>query len=271
MFLSEKTDVEAGKIVKRGDTWTTKASKDVDVVVLVSGRASGSKFRRTIASMLYNTNKNFVKMGFTTRYALVSYGTNTKSKYGSKHHTYDGQYFSTEAEITTAIKKMSFTGKQEDTNDYYSAILKATRLPFKPSASRVFFLFNFDDYKPSWFGPTLDETKFALRHEANASLFVFDDFSFDKNIIGKTNSQVYVNPFRAVPTATEFPDNKFTTLVRPTGGMFINKLKPSQKKTFTAALSNAAAMPLRDSLKSCKVCIKKRREVICKSDNTVAC
>eukprot|EP00794_Sanderia_malayensis_P007911 gene7911-8766_t len=270
-----KPAVKISKPVTRGNTWTQKPTKEIDVVVLVSARSSASKFRRSIASMLYSTNKKFVKMGYNTRYALVSYGTGSQSSYDSRSHTHDGEYFSDEKDIATAIKTMAYTGADTDRNDYYAAILRGAGMAFRPGATKLFFLFNFGEYKSSWFGPTFDETQFALKYKANASLFVFDDFQFksveDTQVLGETINHVYLKPFQPVDRTRELPVNAFTKLVRHDGGMFSNNLRPAETKGLTSALSHAAKIYAERNMKSCQTCAIKRHRVVCRSDITVKC
>jgi len=271
----EPKAVTSGKEVKHGDKWIQKSTKEVDVVVIVSGRSKAIKFRRSIAKMLYTTNKNLMKMGFSTRYALVSYGTDSKSYYGSDSHTFDGKYFSTMEDVSTSIKTMEYTGNEMHSNDYFSAIHRASKLAFRPGATKLFYLFNFDSYKSALFGPTLDHAKFTLKNDANATLFVFNDFNFkpveNNDILGMTAERVYLKPFRPISKVTDFPMNDFTRFVKRHGGMFLNNLKPAQAKALTAGLSDAATEPLAFNMKTCQVCTVVKHNVMCHTDVTVSC
>ena len=261
-----------------GKSWTLKQKKEVDIVVLMSARKEARDHKKIIASMLYNMNKKITSMGFETRYSLISYGSAIKGIYGARSHTFNGKYFSNENVIATEIKAMDYTGKKTDVNDYNQAIMSATKMPFKPEASRVIVLFNFDKYIPSWYGPTSDETKFALKYKANASLFVFDKFNFDDfqtgifKAIGLTKDKMYMTPsLKTFPMTKKLPKTPFTKYVYRNGGLFTNEMTKKTEKVYTGALSNAVMNFLEKEANLCKKCSWSKYGVICKTDNTAKC
>ena len=266
-----------GKIVKQGEKWTQPITKDVDVVVMVSERAKARSLRRTIALMIFNLNKRLVKRGFATRYSLVGFG-------GDKVHeephvqTINGRVFSTAGQLSSIIKEMPYTGEERNTNDAYAAISLASKLNFRPGARKVFVVFNFDEGKPWFFGPTLDETVADLKMRANATLIVFDNFKFrpygKSRVIGQTESRVYLSPdYQAVPMNDfEMPHSKFTKLVRVSdGGMFINKLKRSQSKIMVTAVIDALMQPLTAQSSDVQCCRLNHYYPVCKTSNRMNC
>ena len=261
-----------------GKTFTVQPKKAIDVVVLMSARKSAITNKKTIASMLYNTNKKLRRFGYDARYALISYGAAAKGAYGSRSHTFNGKFFSSDNDVATAIKNMAYIGEKTDINDYNEAILRATRQPFRPDAARMIIMFKFDTYSPSWFGPTTDETKFALKYEANASLFVFNDFDFkdfQKGIfsaIGITRKNVYMTPTLKIdPLSRPLPKTPFTRYIHRSGGLFANKLSKSSEKVFTAALADAMIKDARDVETTCRRCVGSWHGFKCLTDNTVKC
>ena len=261
-----------------GKSWTVKQKKDVDVVVVMSARKEARNYKKIIASMLYKMNKQIDNLGYDARYALVSYGSSTKGRYGARSHTFKGKYFSTGNDIATEIKNMEYTGEKNDVNDYNQAILSAAHNPFKPEAMRVIILFNVDKYIPSWYGPTADETKFALKYEANASLFVFDKFNFDEfqqgfsRAIGMTAKKLYMTPsLRVFPMTRPLPRTPFTKYIQQTGGLFSNQITIKTEKIFTGALSRAISNELRERVHLCKRCYWSRHRAICRADQTARC
>ena len=268
---------KSGKIVKQGDKWTQPITKDVDVVVMVSERAKARSLRRTLALMIFNLNKRLEKRGLATRYSLVGFG-------GDKVHeephvqTINGQVFSTVGQLSSIIKEMPYTGEERNTNDAYAAISLASKLNFRPGARKVFIVFNFDEGKPWFFGPTLDETVANLKMRANATLIVFDNFKFrpygKSRVIGQTESRVYLSPdYQAVPMNDfAMPDSKFTKLVRVSdGGMFINKLKMSQSKIMITAVTDALMQSLTAQTSAVQCCRLNHYYPVCKTSNRMTC
>ena len=257
--------------------WNVMQKKDVDVVVVMSTRKEARKSKKTIASLLYNMNKQITNMGYDTRYALVTYGSSTKGRYGARSHTFKGKYFSTENEIATEIKSMKYVGKESDVNDYNQAILSATYMPFKAEAMRIIILFNVDKYIPSWYGPSAEETKFSLKYEANASLFVFDKFNFDEfqlgymRAIGMTAKKLYMTPsLNVYPMTKPLPRTPFTKYVQRNGGLFSNQVTKKTEKIFTRALSAAVLDELKEGVHLCKRCFWARYRVICRTNQTAS-
>lgn len=244
----------------------------------MSARSEAREYKKIVASMLYNMNKKITSQGITTRYALISYGAAVKGTYGARSHTFDGKYFSTENEVATEIKQMDYTGKKTDTNDYYQAIMSAAKQPFKAEAMRIIILFNFDKYIPTWYGPTSDETEFTLKYEANASLFVFDNFNFEEfqngmfKAIGMTNKKLYMTPsLKVFPLKKSMPHTPFTKFVRKSGGLFMNKITKKTEKIFTGVLSDAVNNILKEGVHLCKTCKQSKYGVQCRTDRTAKC
>lgn len=261
-----------------GKSWTVKQKKDVDVVVVMSARKEARNYKKIIASMLYKMNKQIANMDYDARYALVSYGSSTKGRYGARSHTFKGKFFSTGNEIATEVKTMDYTGEKNDVNDYNQAILSAAHSPFKPEAIRVIILFNVDKYIPSWYGPTADETKFALKYQANASLFVFDNFDFEEfqqgylKAIGMTAKKLYMSPsLKVYPMTKPLPRTPFTKYIQQTGGLFSNKITTKTEKIFTGALSRAISNQLQERVHLCKRCYRSRYRIICRTDQAARC
>lgn len=244
----------------------------------MSARKQAQSAKKFIASMLYNANKKIAALGLNTRYALISFGAKSKMRYGSRSHTFNGQYFSTENTIATAIKTMEYTGDSKDTNDYNDAILRATKQQFRPGASKLILLFNFDKYASSWYGPSSDEVKFALKYEANATLFAFDKFDFSSyqdgiyTALGMTRSSVFMTPgFRVVSNTKNLPQTPFTRYVHCAGGLFGNNFSKSTIKAYTSALSFAAKQELTSHKGKCHRCVMGRYNLRCRSDVTATC
>ena len=263
---------------KYGDKWTQKGSNAVDIVVVMSARKQAQNAKKFVAAMLYNANKKIAALGLNTRYALISFGAKSEMRYGSRSHTFNGQYFSTENAIATAIKTMEYTGDSKDTNDYNDAILRATQQQFRPGASKFILLFNFDKYSSSWYGPTSDEVKFALKYEANATLFAFDKFNFSGyqngiyTALGMTRRNVFMTPgFRTVQNNKDLPQTPFTRYVHSAGGLFGNNFSKSTIKAYTSALSFAARQELKSRKGKCHSCVMGRYRLICRSDSTATC
>ncbi len=247
--------------MKFEDEWVQPMKKDVDVVVLVSERKSVRKIRRTIATMLYYVNKDLEYKGFNTKYAVIGFGgkgVNEKPHFLMRR----GQFFRNAAEMTSMVKEIPFTGDSSNTNDAYDAINMASKMQFRPGARKVFMLFNFDEQKSGFFGPSLDETVKVVERKADATLLVFDDFKFKtygkSGVIGQTSDRVYLSPdFQAVPMADyEMPRSAFTELARSSnGGLFLNKFRPAELKVMVTAVSDALVEPLTSSMQSqlCRV------------------
>ena len=234
-----------GEFAKLGDKWIEPVSKDVDVVVLMSKRAKSHKLRRTLAYSLFSINRRLAKRGFNTRYALVGFGGNGMME-EAHVHTIGGNVFSDAGLVSSVIKEMKYNGKSTDNNDAYEAISLASKLHFRPGARKIFVLFNFDEFKPSFFGPTLDETMNDLKGRANATFIVFDDFKFmpygKSRVIGQTETRVYLSPdYLAVPIEDyKMPRSEFTKLVRVSdGGMFRNEFRPTESKIMVTAVVDA--------------------------------
>lgn len=261
-----------------GKSFNVIQKKNADIVVVMSARKAAQEYKNLIASMLYKVNTRITSMGINTRFSLISYGSSTKGPYGARSHTFNGKYFSTEDEIATEIKQMEYAGKEGDSNDYYQAIMQASQRPFKAEAMRVVLLFNFDKYVPTWLGPTEDETKFALKYEANASLFVFDNFRFEElqtgmlRPIGMTRKAMFTMPsFKVLPMTKPLPRTPFTDFVRRSGGLFANDITKKTTKALTAALSQSVTNDLKNGIHACKRCSWARYNIICRTDNTARC
>ena len=238
------------------------SSKDLDVVVMISERKKIRSMRRTIASLIVNVNRNMQLSGHATRFALIGFGGH--GVHESAHlHTPSGRIFTNAAQIATTIKTMPYTGTTDNMNDAFDAMLLASKLKYRPSAARVFVLFNSDMHKPSWFGPTEDETIMSVKYESNATLFAFDNFNFksvDKSVVvGQTQKRVYLYPNEVLPLTTDFPESPFTKLVKLTrGGMFSSKLKPLQEKIMETAITDSLLEVLKINSQNCKSCVLTR-------------
>ncbi len=266
-----------GETVKQGEEWTQPLKNDVDLVVMISERKNVRKMRRTIATMLYYVNKGLEKKGFNTRYALIGFGGNGVHE-KPHYHVRRGKFFRSAADLTSLIKELPYTEESNNTNDVFAAIKLASKLQFRPGARKVFLMFNFDEPKSCFFGPSMEETIANLKHKANATLLAFDDFNFKSygksGVIGQTVNRVYLSPdFQAVPMADyEMPRSAFTELARVSnGGLFLNKFKPAQLKIMVTAVSDALIEPVTQNRLSCQQCKMAYKTVICKTNNRMTC
>ena len=266
-----------GAFAKPGARWAEPLTKDVDVVVIVSERAKARSLRRTMALSLFHINRRLAKRGFNTRYALVGFGGNNAQE--EPHlHTVGGNDFSDAGTVTGKVKDMPYTGEANNKNDAYAAITFASQLKFRPGARKVFILFNFDAHKPSFFGPTLDETVYNLRYKANATLIVFDNFDFmpygKSRVVGQTETRVYLSPdYQAIPLNDfKMPRSSFTKLVRVSdGAMFINKFKLSENKIVVTAAVDALTQPLNSNISGMQCCKLRHSHPKCRISNPMKC
>lgn len=247
---------------KVGSTWTQKPLKRaVDVVVLVSERTSVASARNNFIKVLANIYKRMIRAEYNVKFALVGFGGHDVHE---KAHTHplNGQIFGKMGALAKELSSMPYSGKDQDTNDAYHAILKASTMKFRPGASRVFVMYNTVPHISHEHGPTYDEAMHSLVNEANATLFVFDKLVFKKinkhTIIGQSNGKLYTdNNARArlaLPNV-ELPASEFKEMVKATnGGLFSNKIRNQKIVRFGKSMFEGMSYWLNRDSQMCKKC-----------------
>lgn len=263
-----------GSFAKPGDKWSEPITEDVDVVVIVSERTKAQNLRLAMATSLYYIERRLRRRGLSTRFALVGFG-GSKIQEEPHLHTMGGNEFSDIGTVSGKVKQMPYTGEAENKNDAYAAITFASNLRFRPGARKMFILFNFDSHKPCFFGPTFDETVYYMRHKANATLIVFDNFDFkpykNMHVIGQTKSRVYLKRYyQAVPSKNiKMPRSSFTKLVRiSNGAMFNNNFEYRASKVMATAVAETLTPSDASGMQCCKLRMKHPK---CKISDPLKC
>jgi hypothetical protein len=243
-----------------GTTWTQKPLKrSIDVVVLVSERTAVAPAKGIFVKTLANIYKRMIKTGFNARFALVGFGGHDVHE-KAHVHPLEGEIFGKMGALAEELRAMPYSGKGQDTNDAYHAILKASNMNFRPGASRVFIMYNTVPHVSHEHGPTYDEAMHALVNEANATLFVFDKLVFKKlnkhTIIGQSNGKMYTDDNRDLPLPNvELPASEFKSMVKAThGGLFSNKIRSKKIGRVAASMYNGISYWLNKDSQLCKKC-----------------
>jgi len=233
---------------------------------------------------MMNLHKLLKKGGFTVRYALVGFGGAGIYERAHSHPLRRGpSVFGYAMDLKREMKAMTFDGEGETTNDGYHAILRASRLKFRPAAEKVFIMFNSEPHSSHATGPSFDETKYILSREANAPLFVFDSVDFPRfgkkvgRVIGETARKLYTsnNEKGMASKDLELPASEFKQLVLLSrGGLFSNTIKKPQQTAIS--LHDAVLNWVRADMSLCKRCTLRsswtgQSKAICVSDRTAQC
>jgi hypothetical protein len=245
-----------------GSTWTQKPLKrTVDVVVMVSERTSVKSARNNFIKVLANIYKRLVRTGYNAKFALVGFGGHDVHE-KAHSHPLNGKIFGGIGALAKEVSTMPYSGRGQDTNDAYHAILKASSLSFRPGASRVFVMYNTVPHVSHEHGPTYDEAMHSLVNEANATLFVFDKLVFKKinrhTIIGQSNGKLYTDnngrQSLALPDV-ELPASEFKEMVKATnGGLFSNKIRNQKIVRFGKSMYEGMTYWLNKDSQMCKRC-----------------
>jgi len=270
-------DYTADKIVRKFNSeWTqTPLKRAVDIVVIMSERKSVNSVKNQFANLLREINRRMTrKQHYNVRYALIGFGG---SGINEKAHIrpINGEIFGNAKPLSKLISKTKYTGNADNSNDAYHAILEASRLRFRPGASRVIFLFNTEAHTSHKDGPSLEETMTALTDVSNASLFVFDKVAFKnikKNkIIGQTNRKIFTNSHTALPVnKLDMPASEFKELVvKSQGGLFANKLQKVPR--IAHAVYSGVREWLNTDNQQCKKCVFDDVWPVCTSRADLSC
>lgn len=270
---------EKGRSVNQ--EWTQKTTKAIDVVVMVSLNKRMQPLKKNIAQTMFQVHKLMKNDKFNVRYALVGFGGQGVHEAAHSHPLRRGpSVFGYITDLRKEImKEMPFKGESKNTNDGYHAILTASKLKFRPTAEKVFILFNSEPHNSHSSGPSFDETKYILAQEANAPLFVFDTLNFanvGKDVIGETTRKIYTSDnLEGTDKYTEMPSSEFKELVQISkGGLFSNSLK--QPKHVAVSLNDAIMTWVNTDIELCKKCILRaswtgQSKPICISDKRATC
>ncbi|XP_065673744.1 uncharacterized protein LOC100199505 isoform X2 [Hydra vulgaris] len=183
---------------KINEEWNLKPTGSVDVVMLVSDRVSGKDFKKQLMKIMIQVQQFLRVNKYDTRYALIGFGG--KGVHESSHirPIGTGDIFGSSDDLLKEMKKMEFNGEDSSFNDAFEAITMASKLSFRPGASRIFILYTEDDVKSSLSGVTQIEAQHFLEKEANASLVVFQNLQtkmlaqqLKGNFIAETAHRVY--------------------------------------------------------------------------------
>jgi len=266
------------------EEWTQKSTKSIDVVVMMSQHKNMLRLKKSVAATMMNLHKLLKKGGFNVRYALVGFGGAGVHERAHSHPLRRGpSVFGYAPDLKREIKAMPFGGEGATTNDGYHAILRASRLKFKPAAEKVFIMFNSEPHNSHATGPSFDETKYILSREANAPLFVFDSVNFPKfgkevgRVIGETARKLYTsnNEKGMANKDLELPASEFKQLVLLSkGGLFSNTIKRPQQTA--VSIHDAVLNWVRSDMSVCKRCTLRaswtgQSKAICVSDRTAQC
>jgi len=275
----EGLDCDSYKGRKANSEWTqTPLKRAVDIVVVMSERKSVNSVKGQFANLLKEIHRRMVKKGrYNVRFALVGFGGNGINE---KAHVrpIKGDIFVKSGQfkaLSKLITQTKYTGSSDNSNDAYHAILEASRLRFRPGASRVIFLYNTEAHTSHKDGPSLEETMTALTDSANASLFVFDKVAFKnirKNkIIGQTNRKIFTNSHTQLPVNNlEMPASEFKLLVQKSqGGLFANKLQKVPR--IAHAVYNGVREWLGTDNQQCKKCVFEGVWPVCTSRADLSC
>ena len=272
--MHKKSD---GTFVKRGEKWTQPITNDIDVVIIMSERAKARNLKIQIALAIRRIDRRLVKRELKTRYALVGFGGD-KVQEKPHTHTMRGKAFADVSEVSRKVKGISFTGLPTNRNDIYGAISHASNLKFRPGARKLFILYNFDENKPCFFGPTLDETVHNLKFKANATLIAFDNFQMEpyenNKVIGQSKSRVYLRqPFKAVRVNdVQMPRSSLTKLVRISdGAMFVNKFGAYENKIFGFSVADVLTQSFESQVSRFQCCKMSYKHPKCRIANPMKC
>nr|XP_012555900.2 uncharacterized protein LOC100199505 [Hydra vulgaris] len=183
---------------KMNEEWNLKPTGSVDVVMLVSDRVSGKDFKKQLMKIMIQVQQFLRVNKYDTRYALIGFGG--KGVHESSHirPIGTGDIFGSSDDLLKEMKKMEFNGEDNSFNDAFEAITMASKLSFRPGASRIFILYTEDDVKSSLSGVTQIEAQHFLEKEANATLVVFQNLQtkmlaqqLKGNFIAETAHRVY--------------------------------------------------------------------------------
>jgi len=243
------------------EEWIQKPSKNVDIVFMMSQRRSVFSSRKQVSKLIANLQKSFKLSNEKTRYALIGFGGKGIHERAHSHPLGKGvDVFGTAAELAREITNMPYEGVGTSSNDAYQAILAASKLRFRPGASKIFIMYNTEPHNSHEHGPVYDEALYMLKNEANAALFVFDKFNFKRvagagQIIGQTPHKLYTTRYlNGLPENTvDFPFSEFTTMAKSTnGGWFSSRVK--NPKQVSKSLYKAISANLRVQGNQCKSC-----------------
>ena len=199
------------------EEWNLKPTGAVDIVMLISERESGKTFKKQLMKMMIQVQQFMRINKYEARYALIGFGGKGVHESSQIHPIGTGDVFGSSEELIKEIKSMEFNGDNESLNDAFEAITMASKLSFRPGASRIFILYTEDEVKSSLSGITQTEARHFLENEANASLIVFQNLDtkflsqqLKGNFIGETVQRVYSDK---APTGTQKGSQSLTTSV----------------------------------------------------------
>lgn len=237
--------------------------KTMDVVVLVSQRDAQNKMKKSFTKFMQQLNamlKNSKKQNI--RYSVVGFGgqgINEKAHVQPLGKGHD--VFGSIKDLVAALNDMSLDGQEETTNDAYHAILRASTLQFRPGASKVFIMFNTQPHTSHSEGPALEEARYALEKEAEATLIVFDKFNFKKinqrqgEVFGQSTRKLYTAKHwkKGLGRVIDLPSSDYREFVEDTdGAMFQNKI--NNAKHTAGSVFDVLQQHITRHVKHCKVC-----------------
>ena len=246
-----------------GEKWIQKPVKgDVDVVVMVS-QQKNLKISKSKMGKLLMRLQDFLKLSnHKTRYSLIGFGGDGISERAHMQPLSTGDnIFGNSFELARHMENMEYKGHSKSSNDVYEAIMMASNLRFRPSASKVFIMFSSRSYRSHRFGAEYNEALYDIMHKANAALYVVDDFEFKHlsyptgEVIGQTNSKLYsrrhVNGFFYEPKNS--PESEIEIMAHQTnGGVFSKDLLVDN--TLDKSLKDAVINWLETDNALCKEC-----------------
>jgi len=238
-----------------GEEFKQKPSKkQMDVVVLVSQQESQrqymdksvNEFFKLLNRMLNKRNKLNVK------YAVVGFG-GAGIQEEAHVKSFNKHAFNKLPEALKIIKTMKFNGAEENSNDAFMAISEAAQLPFRAGASKMFILFNAQKHSAHQLGSTLDEARYALAKELDASLVTFESVDFkNRNAFGQSNRKLYTNK-KSINGKFTSPNSEYTKLVEESNGGHFKKDIRNIKQAANAVHDIAKNTVKRNNQK-CRLC-----------------
>jgi len=245
------------------EEWVQKAQKkQLDIVVMVSQRATMKKQRVRIAPLLTHLHRMFKNQSYSVRFSLIGFGGKGIHEPAHSQPLRRGQtVFGYIDDLRRELKSMLFNGEGESSNDAYHAILLSSKLRFRQGAEKAFIMFNSEKHVSHESGPSFDEASYILQRVANAPLFVFDSLNFPSfgnaagRVIGETTRKLYTTKklTGVSTTGLVLPASEFKSMALSSkGGLFSNKLKAP--KQVAISLFDAVSNWVIADAKLCKRC-----------------
>lgn len=222
-----------------GDKWTVKSKNNiVDVVVMISARNGQPK--RDITKVLQNLNQKMKKNDYDVNYALIGFGGAGIHEEAHVHALGEGvDVFGNMNQLLNEIQRLSFNGQGTISNDAYHAIKVASQQHFRTGSQKIFIMFNVEPHNSFKFGASYTEAFVGLTHDADAGLYVFDEFNLKNlgekgSIIGQSLSKTYTTnePTGHRIENLELPASEFKEMIEASNGaVFDNKIENPNKVT----------------------------------------